>query len=153
MFSFTEVGSYFSPTIYHLKNQSIRTAILRNAFWLEPRGLLHDGHVKSLEDLVHPDRCQPGTELYQKYYTIHSQSFHVPKGTAEQELAVRRHAYFVDVPWDSQNLYWDYQSMRTHFGPRELGTPSAVTLPAAPHPWCTQNAADVEDLIAYVLTL
>ena len=70
-----------------------------------------------------------------------------------QERALRRHAYFVDVPWDSENLYWDYQGMRKQFGPRELGSTGPIELPAAPHPWCAQSAGDVKDLVRFLLTL
>jgi mono/diheme cytochrome c family protein len=153
MIRLNEVGTYFSPTIFHRETQSIRTALLRDLYWLEKRGLLHDGHVKSLEDLVSPERCQEGTTLYQKYYGLDPTTFHVPKGTPEQERATRRHHYFVDVPWDSKNLYWDYQLMRKNFGPAELGSRYSIPLPASPHPWCTQDKRDVQDLVAFLLTL
>jgi len=153
MMPIQEVGSFFSPTIYHLKHQAIRTSMIRNAFWVEKRGLLHDGHVKSLKDLVHPQRCDEDSELYKKYYTIHENSFKVPKGSPEQELATRRHGYFVDAPFDTKNLYWDFQKMRREFGPRELGTSQAVPLPKTPHPWCVSWPEEVEDLVLFLLTL
>jgi hypothetical protein len=153
MLPLTEVGTYFSPTIYHRKHASIRTAILRNLYWVERRGLLHDGHVKSMEDLVTPERCDSRSELYRRYYTLHSETFRVPKGNAEQERALRNHAYFVDVSWDREHLYWDYQQMRRAFGPRELGTAAPTPLPATPHPWCVSSPAEVDDLVAYLMTL
>ncbi len=151
MLPFSEVGTYFSPTAYQRKHQSIRTALLRNLHWAEPRGLLHDGHVKSLEDLVAPERCDEKTELYRKYYVLGPSTFHVPKGSPAQEAATRKQNYFVDVPWDDKNLYWDYQGMRAKFGTRELGAP--VVLPAAPHPWCAASAADIVDLVLFLVTL
>lgn len=152
MMPLTEVGSFFSPTIFQLKHQSVRVAILRNLFWVEPRGLLHDGHVKSLRDLVDPDRCRPGSSLHDKYYTLHQGSFRVPKGTPAQERALRAHAYFVDVPWDRHHLYWDYQRARSSFGPRELGTRRPVPLPPVPHPWCA-TPEEMRDLLAFLVTL
>lgn len=153
MFPLTEVGTFFSPTLFQREQQSIRTAMLKNLFWVEPRGLLHDGHVKSLEDLVHPDRCDEKSDLYRKYYTLHQGGFSIPKGNALQEAALRKQAYFVDVPWDRDRLYWDYQTMRKEFGPKEVGSPVQVALPAAPHPWCASAASDVADLVLYLTTL
>lgn len=153
MHRLSEVGTYFSPSIFHREYQSIRTAILRNLYWVEQRGLLHDGHVKTLEHLVDPARCQEGSALYNSYYTLNPSTFKVPKGTREQERATRKHAYFVDVAWDREHLYWDYQLMRKEFGPKELGTKHTVTLPAAPHPWCARDYSEIQDLVAYLLTL
>ncbi len=153
MYTLSEVGSYFSPTLFQRQTQSVRTAILQNLFWVGKRGLLHDGHVKSLEDLVSPDRCREGSPLYQKYYTLSPSTFRIPKGNAAQEAALRNQAYFVDVNWDKENLYWDYQKMRQEFGPKELGTNDTVPLPAAPHPWCAKSKDEVDDLVAYLLTL
>jgi len=153
MFPLTQVGSYFSPTIFQRQVQSIRTSILRDLYWVEGRGLLHDGHVKSLEDLVNPARCTEGSELYRQYYTLHPGGFHIAKGTPAQERALRRHAYFADVSWDKDNLYWDYQAMRRAFGPREFGAQAAVPLPAAPHPWCAKSAEEVSDLVEFLLSL
>ena len=102
MFPFSEVGTFFSPSLFQRKHQSIRTALLRNLYWVEPSGLLHDGHVKSLEDLVSPDRCDEKTELYRKYYTLHAGGFRIPKGTPAQEAALRHQNYFVDVSWDDK---------------------------------------------------
>lgn len=153
MYPLSDVGTYFSPTIFHRETQSIRTAILRDLYWSERRGYLHDGHVRSLEDLVDPARCVENTELYDRYYTLQSTTFHVPKGTPAQERATRAQAYFVDVPSDPDNLYWDYQKMRREFGPRELGSTAPIPLPAAPHPWCAAFPEDVRDLVAFLLTL
>ncbi|MFZ5757654.1 MAG: hypothetical protein ACOY3X_12160, partial [Pseudomonadota bacterium] len=66
---------------------------------------------------------------------------------------IKRHKYFVEVPWDTGNYYWDYQKMRAEYGPAEMGTPSPIGMPAAPHPWCAANAAEVDALVEYVLTL
>lgn len=153
MLPVTQVGTYFSPTMYERKAQSVRTSILHNLFWVEPRGLLHDGHVKSLEDLVNADRCTEGSDLYNRYYTLNPNTFHIPKGNAAQENALRNQAYFVDVPWDKTNLYWDYQGMRQAFGPTEFGTSAPVSLPATPHPWCVPDNSQINDLVQYLLTL
>ena len=66
---------------------------------------------------------------------------------------IERHKYFVEVPWDSENYYWDYQKMRAEYGPDEMGTAGPIGMPAAPHPWCAANQADIEPLTQYVLTL
>jgi hypothetical protein len=153
MMPFSEEGTYFSPTLFQQQTEAIRTTMIRNIFWVEGRGLLHDGHVKSMEDLVDPDRCNESSSLYQQYYTLNPTTFKIPKGDAAQELALRRHAYFVDVPWDSENLYWDYQTERKNFGPREFKSPAPVPLPATPHPWCVQTASEIDDLIHFLLTL
>jgi hypothetical protein len=153
MLPFTEVGTYFSPTLFQRRAQAIRTAMIRNLFWVEPRGLLHDGHVKSVEDLIDPDRCREGSALYDHYYTLNAATFKIPKGTPAQELALRRQAYFSDVTWDSENLYWDYQKMRKNFGVLEFGSASPVVLPAAPHPWCVGDRSEMGDLVRYLLTL
>lgn len=149
----SEVGLYFSPTLYNKQVQAIRTAPIRNLYFTAARGLLHDGHVKSVEDLVNPERLNTSSALYKKYYTMHEGSFAVAKGTPEQERATRRQAYFVDVPWDTTRLYWDYAKMRREFGPRELGAKGRVDLPEAPHPWAAASVSDVDDLTLFLMTL
>jgi len=183
MFRLDEVGRFFAPTIYHKDQESIRATFLRDVYWTQHRGLLSDGHVRNLEDLVHPDRCSEGTDLYDQYYTLHPPAnpalggpdfpqpfpatnrkgdvFRVPKTAstsatdvgAKRNTFIERHKYFVEVPWDSEHYYWDYQAMRAQWGPDEMGTPAPVGLPAAPHPWCAANSSDVSDLVQYVLTL
>jgi hypothetical protein len=66
---------------------------------------------------------------------------------------VERHRYFTTVPWDPTHYYWDYQAMRREYGPTELGTNQPIGMPAAPHPWCAGSAAEVDDLVLYLLTL
>ena len=56
------------------------------------------------------------------------------------------------VDWDPDNYYWDYQKMRREYGPDELGTPGPIGMPAAPHPWCSQTASDIDPTVEYVLT-
>ncbi|MBS1984157.1 MAG: hypothetical protein JST16_08290 [Bdellovibrionales bacterium] len=153
MLPLSQVGMYFSPTIFNRETQSVRTAMLRNVYWVAKRGLLRDGHVKTLEDLLNPDRLRTDSDLYKKYYTLHPGSFHIPKGNAAQEAAARNHVYFVDVPWATDQLYWDYQKMLREFGPRELGSTTHVSLPAAPHPWTVERADEMDDLILYLMTL
>ena len=183
MLPLDQVGHFFTPSVYQQHTQSIRVTFLRDLYWVQHRGLLTDGHVRNLEDLVHPDRCNEGTDLYNQYYTLHPPAnpalggpdfpepypaenrkgdvFRVPKSvsaaegdTAQQRNAfIERHKYFVEVPWDSEHYYWDYQKMRAEYGPDELGSPSAIGMPAAPHPWCADSSAEVQNMVQYVLTL
>src|SRR5262249_47486871 len=106
MLPFTKVGTFFSPTLWNRSVGPLRTAILRDLFWVQGRGLLHDGHLRSTdkdhvdstEILLNPDRCDVKTELYKRLYTISDASFRIPKGSAAQERATRQQAYFVDFP-------------------------------------------------------
>ncbi|WP_281645693.1 hypothetical protein [Parendozoicomonas sp. Alg238-R29] len=71
MLPLAEVGRFFAPTIYQKNQQSIRVTFLRDIYWTQQRGLLSDGHVRNIEDLVNPQRCQEGSPLYNRYYTLH----------------------------------------------------------------------------------
>jgi hypothetical protein len=183
MFRLDEVGRFFAPTIYQKDQQSIRASFLRNIYWVQSRGLLSDGHVRNVEDLVHPQRCQEGSPLYNQYYTLHppvrpalgsadqpanwpdlnrkGDVFRVPRSDekwfdpvpAQRNRFIERHKYFTLVSWDSKHYYWDYQKMRAEYGPAEMGTPTPIGLPATPHPWCAASPADVMSLVQYVLTL
>jgi len=183
MIPLNQVGHFFAPSVYQQETQSIRVGFLRNMYWTQHRGLLTDGHVRNLEDLVDPDRCQSGTDLYNQYYTLHppvqpdlggvdfpepypainrkGDVFRVPKSqsnatgdTADQRNTfIERHKYFVEVPWDSEHYYWDYQKLRNEYGPDELGSPAPIGMPAAPHPWCANSSAEIENMVQYVLTL
>ncbi|MBK8589995.1 MAG: hypothetical protein IPN77_12835 [Sandaracinaceae bacterium] len=183
MIRLDEVGRFFTPTIYQRHTQSIRATFLRDLYWVQHRGLLTDGHVRNLPDLVHPDRCTEGTALHNRYYTLHAPTPNLPSAgpdfpaddrpganprgdvfriprydgtTAEgraRNLFVERHRYFTTVPWDPTHYYWDYQAMRREYGPTELGTNQPIGMPAAPHPWCAGSAAEVDDLVLYLLTL
>jgi hypothetical protein len=178
-----EVGRFFAPTIYQKQQQSIRATFLRDLYWVQHRGLLSDGHVRNLRDLVDPARCTVGSPLYNAYYTLHAPAdpgapgpdfptpypatyrrgdvFRVPRAPssaagdagAQRNLFIERHRYFVTVPWDVNNYYWDFQKMRAEYGPAELGTAQPIGMPAAPHPWCAGSADEVDDLIHYLLTL
>lgn len=178
-----EVGRFFTPTIYQKETESVRATFLRDLYWTQHRGLLSDGHVRNLEDLVSPQRCTPGSNLYNNYYTLHApvrpdaggpdhvtpfpdlnrkgDVFRVPKSKYltkldkgyKRNLFIERHKYFVSVPWDKDHYYWDYQKMRAEYGPDEMGTAEPIGMPAAPHPWCAQNSAEVDDLVQYLLTL
>jgi mono/diheme cytochrome c family protein len=182
MFRLDEVGRFFAPTIYQKDQQSIRVAFLRNMYWTQSRGLLSDGHVRNLEDLVHPERCSEGSPLYNQYYTLHppvrpalgspdqpaawpdlnrkGDVFRVYRNreyssndlSTQRNRFIERHKYFVKVDWDPENYYWDYQKMRREYGPGELGSAGPIGLPAAPHPWCSTAADDVESTVQYVLT-
>jgi hypothetical protein len=167
IFSFNEVGTYFSPSLWNRDAGGLRTAMLRELYWVQGRGMLHDGHVRSedpdrvdsVEMLLSPDRCNPSSELYERLYTINARSFRVPKGNAEQEHATRMQAYFVDFPRpgaatgdENAFLYWDYQAMRSGFGPKEFGT-AVKELPQAPHPWCARSGGELDELLHYLFTL
>ncbi|MES2919510.1 MAG: hypothetical protein V4729_12955 [Pseudomonadota bacterium] len=182
MFRLDQVGRFFAPTIYQKDQQSIRVAYLRDMYWTQSRGLLSDGHVRNLEDLVNPDRCTEGSALYNQYYTIHApvrpalgspdqpaawpdlnrkgDVFRVYRNTeyssndpsTQRNRFIERHKYFVKVDWDKDNYYWDYQKMRREYGPGEMGTSVPIGMPAAPHPWCSAGAGDVDSTVQYVLT-
>ena len=183
MFKLSEVGRFFAPTIYHKQQQAIRATFLRDLYWVQHRGLLSDGHVRNLEDLVNPQRCAEGSPLYNQYYTLHTavvpplggvdhpqpypahnrkgDVFRVQKFAssssnddgAKRNRFTERHKYFVTLPGDSNWYYWDYQKMRREYGPAELGTAAPIGMPAAPHPWCAANSGDMEALVEYLLTL
>jgi len=179
MIRLDQVGRFFEPTIYQKQMQSIRATFLRDLYWVQHRGLLSDGHVRNLHDLVDPDRCTPGTALYDRYYTLHApidpgsagpdfpeaypasykrgDVFRVPvargNGADKKNRFVERHRYFVRVPWDPDFYYWDYQKMRSEYGPAELGTAAPIGMPAAPHPWCASSADEVADLELYLMSL
>ncbi len=183
MFKINEVGRFFAPTIYHKQQQSIRATFLRDLYWVQHRGLLSDGHVRNIEDLVNPQRCSEGSPLYNQYYTLHAATVpalggpdhpqpyppHNRKGDvfrvqkfastssnddgAKRNRFTERHKYFVTLPGDNNWYYWDYQKMRREYGPGELGTSAPIGMPAAPHPWCAQNAGDMDALVEYLLTL
>lgn len=182
MFRLDQVGRFFAPTIYQKEMQSIRATYLRDMYWTQSRGLLSDGHVRNLEDLVNPDRCTEGSALYNQYYTIHApvrpalgspdqpaawpdlnrkgDVFRVYRNTeyssndpsTQRNRFIERHKYFVKVDWDKDNYYWDYQKMRREYGPAELGSAQPIGLPAAPHPWCSASGADIDSTVQYVLT-
>jgi hypothetical protein len=151
MMPISKVGTYFSPTVYQRETQSIKTALMSNLYWTEKRGLLHDTHVKSLEDLVNPQRCDSTSDLYKKYYTLNSSTFKVPIGNEDQAKFTEKHAYFTRVSWDKKNFYWDYQKMLKEFGIKEFGR--KVAMVSTPHPWCAEKTSDIKDLVSYLLTL
>lgn len=181
MIPLTEVGRFFAPTLYQTQAQSIRVSFLRNLYWLQHRGLLSDGHVRNLEDLVDPARCSPGSALHDRYYTLHAPTtlasagsdhpvaypaatargdvFRIRKADAstpvgqERNRFIERHRYFVDVPWDPEHYYWDYQKMRAEYGSDEMGTNGPLGLPETPHGWCAGSAAEIAPLVQYLLTL
>lgn len=182
MFRLDQVGRFFAPTIYQKEQQSIRFAFLRNMYWTQSRGLLSDGHVRNLEDLVNPERCTEGSALYNQYYTIHpplrpepgspdqpkawpdlnrkgdvfrvyrNREYSSNDASTQRNRFIERHKYFAKVDWDPDNYYWDYQKMRREYGPGELGTAAPIGMPAAPHPWCSANASDIDATVQYVLT-
>lgn len=184
MVPLTQVGRFFAPTDFQRKQQAIRATYLRNLYWVSSRGLLSDAHVRNLEDLVHPDRCDENSALYKQYYTLHAPVRPAP-GTPDQPIVapdlnrkgdvfrvykdkqkdifdttyaarnrfVERHKYFSMRAGDSDYYYWDFQKMRTQYGPDEMGTSAPIGMPATPHPWCAKSASDVANLVQYLLTL
>ena len=72
---------------------------------------------------------------------------------AARNRFVERHKYFSMRAGDSDYYYWDFQKMRTQYGPDEMGTSAPIGMPATPHPWCAKSASDVANLVQYLLTL
>src|SRR5260370_42357900 len=67
MFRLDQVGRFFEPTVYQQQQQSIRATFLRDEYWVESRGLLSDGHVRNLQDLLTPAPSTLATPLYTHY--------------------------------------------------------------------------------------
>jgi hypothetical protein len=183
MIRLDEVGRFFQPTIYQKDIQATRVTFLRDLYWTQHRGLLTDGHVRNLRDLVDPARCTTGTPLYDQYYTLHEPRDPGPAGPdfpsaypasyrrgdvfrikraassapddagARQNRFIERYRYFTRVPWDPDHYYWDFQKMRREYGPTELGTAAPIGLPASPHPWCASSPAEVDDLVLYLSSI
>ena len=115
---------------------------------------------------MHPDRCTRRQALYKRYYTLHAPascrrraptSRSCPATTCAatcsacgarpmaaraaepQNAFIERFRYFMQVPWDTEHYYWDYQKMRREYGPgARLG--HAIGLPAAPTPGAPRRA-------------
>lgn len=183
MIRLDQVGRFFAPTDFQRKQQSIRATFLRDLYWVSSRGLLSDGHVRNLEDLVHPDRCVEGSALYNQYYTLHA-PVRPALGTPDQPAAapdLNRRGDVFRVP-RAKNTLLDYTTagMRNRFIERhkyfskvswdgdhyywdyqkmrreygpEMGASGPIGLPATPHPWCAKNSGDVQALVQYLLTL
>lgn len=183
MISLNQVGRFFAPTDFQIKRQSIRATYLRNLYWVSSRGLLSDGHVRNLEDLVNPDRCTEGTALYKQYYTLHAPVRPAP-GTADQptpapdlnrkgdvfRVPKAKQANIFDTTSPARNLFIERHKYFTvpSFDANnyywdyqklrkefgpEMGASGPIGLPAAPHPWCAKSSADVANLVQYLLTL
>ncbi len=183
MISLKEVGRFFGPSDVQQKHQAIRATYLRNLYWVSSRGLLTDGHVRNLEDLVNPDRCDEQSAFYKQYYTLHA-PVRPPLGTADQPAvfpdlnrkgdvfrvykAKKKNAF--DTTADARNLFverhkyfvtvpWDDAHYYWDYQKMrrefgpEIGAPGPIGMPAAPHPWCAKSADDVTHLVQYLLTL
>jgi hypothetical protein len=183
MIRFNELGRFFAPSDVQHKQQAIRTTFLRNLYWVSSRGLLTDGHVRNLEDLVHPQRCNEGSDLYKQYYTLHVPS-RPSLGTADQPTAfpdlnrkgdvfrvykAKKKSIF-DKTAAARNLFverhkyfvsvpWDPDHYYWDYQKMrrefgpEIGAPGPIGLPATPHPWCAKSSADVGSLVQFLLTL
>ena len=183
MIRLDQVGRFFQPTDFQYQQQSIRATYLRNLYWVSSRGLLSDGHVRNLEDLVSPDRCTEGSALYNQYYTLHAPVRPAP-GTADQPTPApdlnRKGDVFrvykatkknsLDTTSDARNLFVERHK---YFVPvagdtnyyywdfqkmrreygPEIGAPGPIGLPATPHPWCAKSGNEVANLVQYLLTL
>lgn len=183
MIRLDEVGRFFAPSDFQRKQQSIRATFLRNLYWVSSRGLLTDGHVRNLDDLVHPDRCDEGSALYKQYYTLHAPVRPAP-GTADQPTPApdlnRKGDVFRVYKAKKKNLFDTTADARNRFVERhkyfvtvpwdanhyywdyqkmrrefgpEMGAPGPIGLPASPHPWCARSVSEVADLVQYLLTL
>ncbi|MGQ0598667.1 hypothetical protein [Aquabacterium sp.] len=183
MIPLNQVGRFFAPTDFQVKQQSIRATYLRDLYWVTSRGLLSDGHVRNLEDLVNPDRCSEGSALYKQYYTLHAPVRPVP-GTADQPTPMpdlNRKGDVFRVPKAKQASIFDGTSpARNLFVERhkyftvpsfdtanyywdfqkmrrefgpEMGAAAPIGMPATPHPWCAKSGAEVANLVQYLLTL
>ena len=178
-----QVGRFFAPTDFQYKQQAIRATYLRNMYWVSSRGLLSDGHVRNMEDLVNPDRCNENSALYKQYYTLHAPVRPAP-GTADQptpapDLNRKGDVFRVykakkknifDTTSDARNLFierhkyfvpvaWDANHYYWDYQKMrrefgpEIGAPGPIGMPAAPHPWCAKSASEVSNLVQYLLTL
>ena len=183
MIRLDEVGRFFPPNDFQYKQQSIRTTFLRNLYWVSSRGLLSDGHVRNLEDLVSPDRCDSRSALYKQYYTLHAPMRPKP-GTADQptpapDLNRKGDVFRVykakkkdifDTTSDARNLFVERHKYFVNLPGDsdhyywdyqkmrrefgpEIGAPGPIGLPASPHPWCAKDKSEVENLVMYLLTL
>ena len=183
MIRLDQVGRFFAPTDFQYKQQSIRATYLRNMYWVTSRGLLSDGHVRNMEDLVNPDRCNENSALYKQYYTLHAPVRPAP-GTADQptpapDLNRKGDVFRVykakkknifDTTSDARNLFierhkyfvpvaWDANHYYWDYQKLrrefgpEIGAPGPIGLPASPHPWCAKSASEVSNLVQYLLTL
>ncbi|RZL01459.1 MAG: hypothetical protein EOP36_11575 [Rubrivivax sp.] len=183
MVSLKDTGRFFAPSDFHQKQQSIRATFLRNLYWVSSRGLLTDGHVRNLEDLVSPDRCTEGSELYKQYYTLHA-PVRPALGTADQPAVFpdlnRKGDVFRVYKAKKKNIFDTTSDARNLFVERhkyfvtvpgddahyywdyqkmrrefgpEIGAPGPIGLPASPHPWCAKSGSEVANLVQYLLTL
>ncbi|MBI5927508.1 MAG: c-type cytochrome [Aquabacterium sp.] len=183
MIPLNQVGRFFAPTDFQVKQQSIRATYLRDLYWVTSRGLLSDGHVRNLEDLVHPDRCAEGTALYNQYYTLHAPVRPAP-GTADQPTPVpdlnrkgdvfrvpkAKQINIFDVTSPARNLFverhkyftvpsFDANNYYWDFQKMrkefgpEMGASGPIGMPASPHPWCAKSSSEVSNLVQYLLTL
>ncbi len=183
MIPLSQVGRFFAPSEFHYKQQSIRVTYLRNLYWVSSRGLLSDGHVRNLEDLVDPARCTEGSPLYRQYYTLHA-PVRPALGTPDQPAVFpdlnRKGDVFRVYKAKKKNAFDTTSEARNRFVERhkyfvpvawdeghyywdyqkmrrefgpEVGAPGPLGLPASPHPWCAQSTTEVADLVQYLLTL
>jgi len=183
MIRLDEVGRFFAPTDFQYKQQSIRATFLRNMYWVSSRGLLSDGHVRNLEDLVHPDRCNENSALYKQYYTLHAPA-RPAAGTADQpqpapdlnrkgdvfRVYKAKKKNILDTTSDARNLFverhkyfvsvpWDADHYYWDYQKMrrefgpEIGAPGPIGMPATPHPWCAKSQGEVANLVQYLLTL
>ena len=183
MIPLNQVGRFFAPTDFQILRQSIRATYLRDLYWVSSRGLLSDGHVRNLEDLVHPDRCTEGSAMYNQYYTLHQAARPAP-GTADQptpapdlnrkgdvfRVPKAKATSILDTTSPARNLFverhkyfvvpsFDASNYYWDFQKMrrefgpEMGASGPIGLPATPHPWCAKSSGEVANQVQYLLTL
>jgi len=153
------IGSYLPPSDRMIKSEGIRVAPLTHLHWRAQAGYLHDNHVESLEDLLHPRRAKAGSELHTKYYTISERTRRIKSTTDEQRRAADALNYFTETaaPKDAKSdakttlKAFDYGKFRAEFGKAEYGKP--VVLPEVPHPFFVSDPQERRALILYLNSL
>jgi mono/diheme cytochrome c family protein len=147
----TRIGTYLPPSDRMIKTQGIRVAPLTHLYLRGQGGYLHDNHIKSLDDQLDPERGEPGSTLYRKYYETGPHTRRIKAVTEEQKKAADELNYFSPTREDGWYRVYDYQLLRKTFGVAEYG--KAVGLPEVPHPFFVEDPDERRRLILYLNSL